>query len=293
MNFKTFAAKRIALIVSLTVSAILVSAAALPPPDKVAGYVNENLRTFIGTPADPKIDSKTSPTPLGSATADAARLAASAELAIINGGVFQQNLFSGQRTYGDVCDVFSADDGLGLASVTPEQLYGILEAGVSKIMLDITESIVRDTAYGGFPQVSGFSFVYDATAKPGGRVNSVTLQDGTVLDREDGETHYLLAASVTMLDGDYGMPVLPYTPVGMTLSQALAAFITSGFNAADYNRSDSSRIRVLGTSQSKLLHGTSGGWIVVCAALLIAAIVAGKSRYNRLGSSGNMMYPPQ
>ena len=279
MIFKKILPKIAALFIMAAVSVSFLSAAALTPPEEKLGYLNENLRAFIVASANATADSKTSSTPLGTATADAVKQALSVDLAVVNGGIFQSSLSSGQKTYGDVMAVFSQDEALGSAVVTPAQLFEILEAGVSQIVLDETEFIERDTDYGGFPQVAGFTFVYDATAKAGNRVVSVELPDGIALDRGDTETLYTLAASQYMLDGGYEMPKLTYTPYSITTAQALADYIVSGFDAADYNGIDSP-IRVIGTSQSRLFSNVSGDGILICAAFLIAAIVAGKKRYG-------------
>lgn len=294
MGYKRSLIKRVAMILLMATITLILAAAALPPsPGDVVGTVQENLSAFIGVTVEGKVDSKTSDTPLGRATADAVRLAATSDLAIVNGGVFRTNLLSGRATYGDLLNLFYTDDALGIVTVTPKQLVEMLEAGVSKITVDKTDSIQRKTTYEGFPQVAGLTFVYDASAQPGDRIVSVTLANGTRLDPGDDTTQYTLAASVVMLDGGYGMPAAGYTPLNITLSQALAGYITVGFNAGDYNKPDSGRISVIGTTQSEILRGISGGWILICAAVLIASIVAGKNRYNRISLSENRMYPPQ
>ncbi len=289
MIYRNLLPKLVALFITAAVLTSFLSAAALTPPEEQLGYLNENLRAFVVGSANSTVDSKTAATPLGSATADAVKQALSVDFAIINGGVFYSNLLSGQKTYGDVTAVFSQDDTLGSTYVTSEQLFEILEVGVSEIVVDETEFIVRDTSYDGFPQVAGFNFVYDATAKPGNRVISVTLLDGTALERNGNETLYTLAASQYMLDGGYGMPKLAYTPYVMTTSQALADYIVSGFDAAVYNGTDSP-VRVIGTSQSKFFSNSSGEGILICAAFLIAAIVVGKNRYGRTKDIDNVQF---
>ena len=166
---------------------------------------------------------------LGSAAADAVRLAAGSDFALLCGGQFAANLEPKTVTYADICRLFAdGDAGLTVVRVTPKALRQLLEHGLSRITLDETESIDRAvSAFGGFPQISGFTLTYDASAHPGERVMRICL-DGRKLDLEDDSTVYTLALPAAVAEGAYGYPARPGTGLSVTLAEAMADYVASG-----------------------------------------------------------------
>ena len=125
---------------------------------------------------------------LGSAAADAARLSAGTDFAILNGGDFEGNLPPGEADWQRIRGVFSNDRELAKVSVTAAELWQILEHGVSKAVLNEELKIDREASeFDGFPQVSGFKFCYDMSAPVGERVYSVTADNGEKIERGDTE----------------------------------------------------------------------------------------------------------
>lgn len=163
---------------------------------------------------------------LGDACADAVRTALGADLAIIPGGALTGNLEPRPQTYADVCAVLAApEETLAVAELTAAELSALLEAGVSRVVLDDREAIDREaSAFGGFPQVSGFSFTYDVSARPGERIMRIRVNG-----EEPAEgTRYTLAAPQSLFEGAYGYPVLESRPAEISLGEALADYIASG-----------------------------------------------------------------
>lgn len=90
-------------------------------------------------------------TNLGALCADAIRTAASADIAIQNGGGVRNKLTEGDVSYGDVLNVFPFGNEICMIEVTGQQLLDALELSVSAVPAE----------YGGFLQVSGLEFEYD------------------------------------------------------------------------------------------------------------------------------------
>lgn len=166
---------------------------------------------------------------MGDACADAVRIAANADFAIVPGGAFRANLEPKPCTFADVCAVLAEpEEPLAVATLTASELAAMLEAGVSHIVLDEKESVDRESsAFGGFPQVSGFTFTYDASAHPGERIMHIRA-DGGELDLTDESVFYTVAAPESLFRGAYGYPEHEARSVGKTLAEALADYIAAG-----------------------------------------------------------------
>lgn len=164
---------------------------------------------------------------LGDVIADAVRNGAGADIAVINAGDFIPKLRFGELTWGDIVKMFPKDLNIAVAEVTGVQLKEILETGVSHIVMTEDETIDREaSAYGGFPQISGFSFKYDVSAPPQQRVYEMTLASGESVRLDDDQQTYLLAAPIDMLSGGWGYPAIKYTETGITLSDAMGNYLT-------------------------------------------------------------------
>ena len=203
---------------------------------------------------------------LGNAVADAVRLYLNSDIAIVCGGDLAGNLLSGDVTWDTLRGVFAEDRPLATATVTIRQLRELLEAGLSHIVMDDTERIdVQASMYEGFPQISGFTVRYDASALSGGRVFDISI-GGTRMRPDDETTTVTLAATSFMLEGGYGLPIVADTiaPSGKTLVEVMARYISDG--VGDY-RNTGERIRAAGTADVPVSGLLIGGVIVVAILL--------------------------
>ncbi|MGI5971176.1 MAG: 5'-nucleotidase C-terminal domain-containing protein [Oscillospiraceae bacterium] len=210
---------------------------------------------------------------LGCFAADAARYFSGADFAIVNGGDLVRDLNQGKVLWEDVEAVFAEERALAVAEITPAELKEILEESVRHIALDpVTEFIDREHSdYPGFAQVSGFSFVFDASAPAGERIFSISLPDGNGLDITDDKTLYTLAASEYMLSGGYGYEsVGGHTPLNATLADALAKYVAESPEAiAD---GDYTRIEAIGCADDTIVLHISKPVIVLGVIVLMIVI---------------------
>jgi 2',3'-cyclic-nucleotide 2'-phosphodiesterase (5'-nucleotidase family) len=214
---------------------------------------------------------------LGDAVADAVRASLGADIAIICGGDLVQNLLPGETTYDALKAIFKEDRPLAVADVTSKELRAILEAGLSHITRDNTEAIdSAASAYDGFPQISGFTLSYDASALPGERVREVKM-GGKQINLEDDTTVYRLAATGFMLDGGYGLPTVQGAADSeLTLSGALAQYINAGMD--EYNEM---RLRIYPVgARAGFLNGVFPIGIVAVVILLI--LLGNGQRFKRM-----------
>ena len=165
-------------------------------------------------------------TALGDYVADALRLGIGADIAIVPGGMLTRSLPGGSVTRADAQGIFADDQMVYTVELTEQQLFALLEEGVSTLVLDDAERLEAGSGADAFPQVSGFAFVFDASQKAGKRVRSVTLDDGTALSK-GGDRTLTAALPASMLDGSLGfadLKDLAATPVD-TASELLCAHI--------------------------------------------------------------------
>jgi 5'-nucleotidase len=97
---------------------------------------------------------------------------------------------------GDVYTVLPFGNSVVTRTVTGVQLWAMLENGVGSL----------PAAAGRFPQIAGFRFVYSASAAPGSRIQSVTLDDGTPIAAD--ATTYTLATIDFINSGGDGYTML-------------------------------------------------------------------------------------
>lgn len=236
-------------ITAAVLSGIVLLFAAAPATlagEEIVGRANL-LLAATGTPGACSAEST-----LGLVAADAVRTYAGADVAIVNGGDLHADIPAGKITRERVLRVFADDRPVSTAEVTPAQLCAILEAGVSHVCLDLDGGGIIDyeaSAFDGFPQVSGMSFQYDASAPPGERILSVAI-DGQALSQEDDITVFVLAATDSLLSGGYDSPaVSPRDESEFTLSEAFFAYLEA---FPDGVEKPGSRITVIGAGTSIL-----------------------------------------
>ncbi|SDY91765.1 5'-nucleotidase [Jannaschia faecimaris] len=87
------------------------------------------------------------------------------DVAIQNGGGIRASIDAGEVTMGDVLTVLPFQNTLSTFRVDGATLLAALENGVSQV----------EEGAGRFPQVSGMSFAFDASAEPGSRVSDVMI----------------------------------------------------------------------------------------------------------------------
>jgi len=211
---------------------------------------------------------------LGDAVADAARIYLAADIAIINGGDLVRNMPPGDISWGELRRIFAEDRVLAVSYVTPKELRAILEVGVSHIRLNEMERVdIEVSKFEGFPQISGFTFVYDATAPVGQRIREFRI-DGESIDLDDESYTITLAATAFMLEGGYGMPNVGVDVISdFTLASVMAAYMNDGMD--DY-LDIKNRFRVMGTSEG--LTSVVPAGIVIAAMLIYLAGINWKDK---------------
>lgn len=161
-------------------------------------------------------------TPLGDLVADALLKRCAplgAKIAFVNGGGIRNSLPS---TYAPA-DKTLRRTAVGYASGPPYDLvvgdvFNMHPYGNAAIVRKVKGSVLwtalehgfasLPAPNGAFPQISGFKVVYDPAAAPGSRVVSVTLDDGTVVSKDDTKEIGLATVDFVNAGGDgYSMLV--------------------------------------------------------------------------------------
>lgn len=209
-------------------------------------------------------------TALGCYVADSLRAGTGAQLAIVCGGLLAQSLPGGTITAGDVQAVFGADQPVWVVTIQAQTLFQLLEQAVSHAQLGEDELLDPDSAADQFPQISGFSFVFDVSQLPGRRVREIILEDGTALEQTDPRS-FTLAVPQDMTDGTLGFSALEGaagTAAG-TLSELLASYIQG---QGQVMIPDTGRITMLGSADQTLFEqfhmGTLLPYILLLALLI-------------------------
>ncbi|MGI5888802.1 MAG: bifunctional metallophosphatase/5'-nucleotidase [Oscillospiraceae bacterium] len=150
-------------------------------------------------------------------------LTADMPVVVLQGGGSVRNSFkAGDVTLGDVMTTYAfgfenAEDSYVL--ITPKVMYYMIEHGVNIFSGQNTDSgmlYADGSIHGRFPQAAGFTYTYDITQPKSGeydkvnmtmpttigtRVQSIVLDDGTVLDRNDNETKIMLVTTSYEIGG--------------------------------------------------------------------------------------------
>ncbi len=258
----------LAVLLTLLVLAGLMVSAGAYEPGKTVGRVPILLRTSQG---DSPKTATNQDSALGNAAAEAARIWAGTDLAILNGGDLGADLQPREVTWEEVQGAFSTDRALATVTVTVEELWQLLESGVSHAVLDDQLKIDREaSSFGGFPQIAGFTFTYDMSAPVGQRIYSVTLDSGEALDREaDGGRELTLCATEYMLTGGYDYPAVDVQIrlLGVTMAEAMADALAQGkLEAVDYG----GRVRVIGSGDDTLIS-TDPMMVILFLAVMVLA----------------------
>jgi 5'-nucleotidase len=133
-----------------------------------------------------------------------------ADVALINGGSVRSNATYGPGAISkrDVISILPFETPIVKLEVTGAILRAALEHGVSRVGIE--------TEFGGFPQVSGLRFSYDARKAPGARVVEVTVNGQPLDDRKT----YSLAVGEYLAKGGDGYAMLKGTKHLITAEDA-------------------------------------------------------------------------
>ena len=192
-----------------------------PIANRVVGTAAENVT---------RTNNAAGESPLGQLIADAQRDFAGARLAFMNPGGIRADIAAGEVTYSELFAVQPFDNQVVRLEMTGDQVYRVLEQQFQ-------------TDNNGNPrtrilQVSGLEFSYNSANPAGQRITSVTLPDGTPLDRS---ATYTVAANSFIATGGDGFTVFKEAQNSNTLGSDLDALenyidgLPSPFGAPDPN----------------------------------------------------------
>jgi len=124
---------------------------------------------------------------LANLIADSLRYVTGADIAIQNGGGVRASISQGAITINDIYTALPFDNVVVMVEMTGKTLWDTLEHGVSWY----------PSAAGGFLQVSGLEYVFDASREVGNRIQSVTINGKPI----DLEKTYRVAANDFLTGG--------------------------------------------------------------------------------------------
>lgn len=129
---------------------------------------------------------------LGNFIADVYRQALHADFALVNSGSLRSDATygPGEITKKDILSILPFENGVVKVKITGEHLKRLLENGVSK----------AGAGDGRFPQVSGFSFTFDANKPIGSRVTKIQIGGSDI----DANKSYTIALSAYTFGGGDG-----------------------------------------------------------------------------------------
>ena len=149
-------------------------------------------------------ESRTRETNVGDFIADAFRKSTAADIGFMNGGSVRADslIAPGKLTMRDLLSILPFKNKLVKIEVTGATLRAALEHGVSRS--------AEDSEPGGFPQVSGIQFSFDASRPAGARLVDAKV-NGLPLD--DAKKYTLTTTTFIALDGGDGYSMFKGSPV--------------------------------------------------------------------------------
>lgn len=272
MSVRSISFKILTFLAALAVTALAVTASAVAySEDEIIGSLPEKLYATTGETLEEMRNSSVISSQLGEATADAAVLLSGADFGYLCGGDMWGNLVPGELTWGQLCAAYTEDRELATARVTPAELKQLLEIPAAQLVLDPEDFLldVESSAHDAFPQLSGLKLQIDLSAPSGERVRKLETTEGLVLDLEDDETEYLLVGTDYMFSGGYGMPVIEHEALGVTMAEAMAEYIVTGFNESYNSFTRSSRVVLQGGNENTIWSKIPTGMIYAVIALIL------------------------
>jgi 5'-nucleotidase / UDP-sugar diphosphatase len=151
-------------------------------------------RTNVALDARSK-ENRTRETNVGNFISDAFRKATAADIGFMNGGSVRADgiIGPGRLTMRDLLSMLPFKNKLVKIELTGATLRAALEHGVSRS--------AEDSEPGGFPQISGIQFSFDATRPPGSRLVEVKVNG---LPLNDAKKYTLTTTQFIALDGGDG-----------------------------------------------------------------------------------------
>ena len=131
---------------------------------------------------------------LGNLVADAFRWKTKADIAICNGGDLRTDLPSGSVTRGDLLSIFPFNNTIQVYEINGKTIRAMLEHSV----------FAYPALFGGFQNVSGMTFEYDASKPAGFRVGDIFING----NRIENTATYTIAASDFAFSGGDGYDML-------------------------------------------------------------------------------------
>ena len=155
-------------------------------------------------------ENRTHETNIGNLVADSFRRATASDVALVNGGSIRVDeiIPAGRLTVRDVLSVLPFKNKLIKIEVTGALLRQALEHGVSRVAIGAEP--------GGFPQVSGIQFSYDASRASGDRIVDLKVNGQPV---SPSSKYSLTNTTFIALDGGDGYSMFKGAPVIMTPEQ--------------------------------------------------------------------------
>lgn len=142
--------------------------------------VDEEL-TVVGSTAQDLIyqryDTRLRETALGNLAADSVAALSGAPIAVVNGGGIRASLFEGEVRNTDLAAVCPFDNQIVKVEMSGSVLLKMLENSLTEYKSS------ADVPGGRFLQVSGLHYTFDSSRAPNERLVSVTLTDGTPIDK--------------------------------------------------------------------------------------------------------------
>lgn len=219
-----------------------------------------------------------SETPLGSFAADAVRELTQADLTVLCSGDLGEDLKAGEITAYSLEASFPGDSEILVITVSAARLRDILEAMVADVVLNEEERIDKEKSESArFPQISGFTFIFDAPSVPGDRVTSITPDGGDELNLGDTSERRTLAVSSKALDGA-GLSGL--AEEGETAGR-LRDIVGEALARTDVlsGEPSSGRIKVTGAYENLLISSIPTPLLIICVVLML--IFSGTRYRNR------------
>lgn len=178
-------------------------------------------------------------TNLGNLVSDALREMTGADIALVPGFFIRASVEAGNITMGDVLNVLANGGDYLVYEATGEYIYYLMERSVSALP-------EQSGGEYGWRHVSGINVIFDSSKEPMSRVSSITLSDGSELERNtvytfaSGTSLELAEEELILIDSgdglenflmDYirqGKAVITEGPVGRLVDERL-------FNDVDYS----------------------------------------------------------
>jgi 5'-nucleotidase, C-terminal domain/Lamin Tail Domain len=202
----------------------------------LSGVFDEDIADATATfPRDGTLE-RLAEAAIGNLVTDALRAQTGAEIAFVNGGGLRSAIPS---TYVPVASGLARPPAAAPWDVLVGDIYAVLPFGNTTATFDITPSILYaamehgladlPVKAGKFPQVSGFTVIYDVAQAAGSRVVSITLDgSATPLSRSDTTTQIEAATSDFVVLGGDGYTMLrplPYV-LGDIMAEDLIDYVS-------------------------------------------------------------------